>query len=154
MVGDKAFQWPLQPSTVVGLGILAGTFCYLITGEPIWAGVAAAAVKILVPDNSTGGDQVFEAIAKLLLPEQREYFYQRMVYFRHSVPSYTLLRTRTAPQTEQKKSDRHRTWFGHRIRGLDETHLQGAAAHHVGVSDSRFTGFDGRPLPIKFVQFS
>jgi len=65
MVGDKAFQWPLQPSTVVGLGILAGTFCYLITGEPIWAGVAAAAVKILVPDNSTGGDQVFEAIAKL-----------------------------------------------------------------------------------------
>jgi len=65
MVEGNPFQWPLQPSTVIGLGIFAGTLCYLITGEPVWAGVAAAAVKILVPDNSTGGDQVFEAIAKL-----------------------------------------------------------------------------------------
>ena len=47
------------------LGVLVGTLCYLITGDPVWAGVAAAAVKILVPDNSTGGDQVFDVIAKL-----------------------------------------------------------------------------------------
>ena len=65
MTKNTAFPWLPQPSTVIGLGILAGTFCYFITGDPIWAGVAAAAVKILVPDNSTGGDRVFEAIATL-----------------------------------------------------------------------------------------
>ena|SRR5437016_4407547 len=65
MINNTAFQWLRQPSTVIGLGILAGTLCYLITGDPVWAGVAAAAVKILVPDNSRGGDQVFEAIAML-----------------------------------------------------------------------------------------
>jgi hypothetical protein len=65
MTKNTAFPWLPQPSTVIGLGVLVGTLCYLITGDPVWAGVAAAAVKILVPDNSTGGDQVFEAIAKL-----------------------------------------------------------------------------------------
>jgi hypothetical protein len=65
MIKSTAFTWLPQPSTVIGLGILAGTFCYLITGDPVWAGIAAAAVKILVPDNSTGGDRVFEAIAML-----------------------------------------------------------------------------------------
>jgi len=65
VIKNTPFQWLPQPSTVIGLGILAGTFCYLITGNPIWAGIAAAAVKILVPDNSTGGDRVFEAIAML-----------------------------------------------------------------------------------------
>jgi hypothetical protein len=58
-----ALRWPLQPSTVIGLGILAGTVCYFVTGDPAWAGVAAAAVKILVPDNSaTAAGQVSEAI--------------------------------------------------------------------------------------------
>ena len=65
MTKNMVLQWLPQPSTVIGLGILAGTFCYLITGDPVWAGIAAAAVKILVPDNSTGGDRVFEAIAML-----------------------------------------------------------------------------------------
>ena len=65
MIKNTAFQWVPQPSTVIGLGILAGTFCYLVTGDPVWAGVAAAAVKILVPDNSMGGDRVFAAIAML-----------------------------------------------------------------------------------------
>jgi hypothetical protein len=55
MIKNAAFQWLPQPSTVIGLGILAGTLCYLITGDPVWAGVAAAAVKILVPDNSMEG---------------------------------------------------------------------------------------------------
>src|SRR6266478_4557505 len=54
MTKPTALQWLPQPSTVIGLGTLAGTFCYWITRDPIWAGVAAAAVKILVPDNSTG----------------------------------------------------------------------------------------------------
>jgi len=65
MINNTAFHWLPQPSTVIGLGILAGTLCYLVSGDPVWAGVAAAAVKILVPDNSRGGDQVFEAIAML-----------------------------------------------------------------------------------------
>jgi hypothetical protein len=65
MIMNTPFQWLPQPSTVIGFGILAGTLCYLITGDPVWAGVAAAAVKILVPDNSMGGDQAFAAIAML-----------------------------------------------------------------------------------------
>jgi hypothetical protein len=65
MVKNTVFQCLPQPSTVIGLGILAGTLCYLLTGDPVWAGVAAAAVKIIVPDNSIGGDQVFAAIATL-----------------------------------------------------------------------------------------
>ena len=56
------FQWPLQPSTVIGLGILAGSGCYLLTGDPLWASLAAAGVKILVPDNSGAQDRVFGAI--------------------------------------------------------------------------------------------
>src|SRR6266403_4857934 len=70
MIKNTPFSWLPQPSTVIGLGVLAGTFCYLITGDPVWAGVAAAAVKILVPDNSTGGDRAFEAIAMLARSRQ------------------------------------------------------------------------------------
>ena len=47
---DPFLVWPPQPSTVVGLGVLAGTLMYLVTGDPIYAGLVAAAVKILVPD--------------------------------------------------------------------------------------------------------
>ena len=65
MTNNTALPWLPQPSTVIGLGVLAGTFCYLVTGDPVWAGVAAAAVKIIIPDNSTCGDRVFEAIATL-----------------------------------------------------------------------------------------
>jgi hypothetical protein len=61
MFQKTAFRWPPQPSTVIGFGI-AGSVRYLVTGEPVWAGAAAAAVKILVPDNSTAAGQVFEAI--------------------------------------------------------------------------------------------
>ena len=70
MTKPTALQWLPQPSTVIGLGTLAGTFCYWITRDPIWAGVAAAAVKIRVPDNSTGGDRAFEAIAMLARSRQ------------------------------------------------------------------------------------
>ena len=64
MVEKSFFQWPLQPSTVIGLGILTGTTLYFVTGDPIWAGVAAAAVKILVPDN-TGHADVLSAIGAI-----------------------------------------------------------------------------------------
>jgi hypothetical protein len=37
-------------------------------------------------------DNLFDAIAKLLDPSQREYFYQRMLYFRHLRPDDELLR--------------------------------------------------------------
>lgn len=62
MVHKTMLQWPPQPSTVIGLGVLAGSVCYFATGDPVWAGAAAAAVKILVPDNSAAAGQVFEAI--------------------------------------------------------------------------------------------
>jgi hypothetical protein len=63
MFEKTAFRWP-QPSTVVGLGVLAGSFCYLVTGDPVWAGVAAAAVKILVPDNTPGANQAIETLVQ------------------------------------------------------------------------------------------
>jgi hypothetical protein len=37
-------------------------------------------------------DDLFEAIAALLEPSQREYFYQRMLYFKHLRPEDELLR--------------------------------------------------------------
>ena len=37
-------------------------------------------------------ENVFDAIAKLLKPEQREYFYRRMMYFRHLRPEDEMLR--------------------------------------------------------------
>jgi hypothetical protein len=37
-------------------------------------------------------ENLFDAIAKLLQPEQREYFYQRMMYFRHLRPEDEMLR--------------------------------------------------------------
>ena len=64
MVEKSFFRWPLQPSTVIGLGILAGTTLYFVTGDPVWAGAAAAAVKILVPDN-TGNADVLGAIGAI-----------------------------------------------------------------------------------------
>jgi hypothetical protein len=65
MVGKTFFHWPLQPSTVIGVGILTGTIFYFVTGDPVWAGIAAALVKILVPDNTGSSDQVFGAISAL-----------------------------------------------------------------------------------------
>jgi hypothetical protein len=65
MLSKTAFQWPLQPSTIIGLGVLAGSLCYVVTGDPVWAAVTAAAVKILVPDNSTSASQALEAITML-----------------------------------------------------------------------------------------
>ena len=41
MLQNTMFRWPLQPSTVVGLGILAGSLSYFVTGDPVWAGIAA-----------------------------------------------------------------------------------------------------------------
>ena len=62
MFQNTAFRWPPQPSTVIGFGILAGSLCYFVTGDPVWAGAAAAAVKILVPDNTAAAGHVLEAI--------------------------------------------------------------------------------------------
>jgi hypothetical protein len=62
MFQKTAFCWPLQPSTVIGFGVFAGSVCYLVTGDPVWAGLVAAIVKILVPDNSAAARQVFGAI--------------------------------------------------------------------------------------------
>ena len=36
-----------------------------MTGDPVWAAVIAAAVKILVPDNSTLASRALEAITML-----------------------------------------------------------------------------------------
>jgi hypothetical protein len=65
MLAKTAVGWPPQPSTLIGFGVLAGALCYVLTGDPIWAAVAAAAVKILVPDNSTSTGQALKAITML-----------------------------------------------------------------------------------------
>jgi hypothetical protein len=44
------------------------------------------------PAPASAPDDLFEAIATLLEPGQREYFYQRMLYFRHLRPEDELLR--------------------------------------------------------------
>ena len=61
MLQKTAFRWPPEPSTVIGFGILAGSVCYFVTSDPVWAGAVAAAAKTLVPDTSAVG-QVFSAI--------------------------------------------------------------------------------------------
>jgi hypothetical protein len=63
MLSKTGLAWPPQPSTIVGFGVLAGALCYVLTGDPVWAAVAAAAVKILVPDNSASAGQTLQAIA-------------------------------------------------------------------------------------------
>jgi hypothetical protein len=65
MIKNTTFTWLPQPSTVIGLGVLAGTSCYLITGGSGLGRYCCGVVKILIPDNSTGGDRVFEVIAML-----------------------------------------------------------------------------------------
>ena len=65
MLGKTGLGWPPQPSTIVGFGVLAGARCYVLTGDPVWAAVAAAKVKILVLDNSTTAAQALEAITML-----------------------------------------------------------------------------------------
>src|SRR6202790_2471165 len=42
--------------------------------------------------SASAPDDLFDAIAKLLEPGQREYFYQRMLYFRQLRPEDELLR--------------------------------------------------------------
>lgn len=58
-------QWPPQPSTVVGVGVLAGLAAYLVTGDAFWAIAAGGVVKILVPDNSAAGGEVTDLIKTL-----------------------------------------------------------------------------------------
>src|ERR1700675_4245570 len=44
------------------------------------------------PSSASAPEDLFDAIAQLLEPGQREYFYQRMLYFRHLRPEDELLR--------------------------------------------------------------
>src|ERR1700723_1390837 len=44
------------------------------------------------PSSASAPDNLFEAIANLLEPGQREYFYQRMLYFRQLRPDDEILR--------------------------------------------------------------
>src|SRR5712692_9747492 len=44
------------------------------------------------PSSASAPEDLFEAIAQLLDPGQRAYFYQRMLYFRHLRPEDELLR--------------------------------------------------------------
>jgi hypothetical protein len=49
-------------------------------------------VNHLLPVPATDPEDLFEAIGRTLNPAQREYFYQRMLYFRHLRPDDELLR--------------------------------------------------------------
>src|SRR5713226_5720454 len=44
------------------------------------------------PSSASAPEDMFEAIATLLEPGQRAYFYQRMLYFKHLRPEDELLR--------------------------------------------------------------
>src|SRR5260370_3074403 len=44
------------------------------------------------PAPASGPEDLFDAIARLVEPGQRAYFYQRMLYFRHLRPEDELLR--------------------------------------------------------------
>src|ERR1700682_9535 len=44
------------------------------------------------PSSASPPENLFDAIAKLLEPGQREYFYQRMLYFRQLSPEDEILR--------------------------------------------------------------
>ena len=55
----------LRPGTVISYGILACCICYFVITTPARVSIGAAAVKILVPDNSLAAGQAFEAIAIL-----------------------------------------------------------------------------------------
>src|ERR1700680_2740324 len=44
------------------------------------------------PSSASAPEDLFAAMATLLEPGQREYFYQRMLYFRHLRPEDELLR--------------------------------------------------------------
>ncbi len=56
-------KWPPQPSTVIGLAAFAGLLAHYLTGNAVWDTAAAAAVAILIPDNSGAGDEVRTLIA-------------------------------------------------------------------------------------------
>jgi hypothetical protein len=49
-------------------------------------------VNHLLPAPATDPEDLFDAIGRTLKPAQREYFYQRMLYFRHLRPNDELLR--------------------------------------------------------------
>ncbi|MBV9859828.1 MAG: hypothetical protein JO038_06970 [Alphaproteobacteria bacterium] len=53
-------QWPPQPTTVIGAGVLSGTGIYLATGDTSAAFLVAGLVKLLVPDNSNVAAQEVE----------------------------------------------------------------------------------------------
>ena len=47
----------LRPGTVISYGILACCICYFVITTPARVSIGAAAVKILVPDNSLAAGQ-------------------------------------------------------------------------------------------------
>ncbi|HKD05657.1 MAG TPA: hypothetical protein VKB79_07130 [Bryobacteraceae bacterium] len=51
-----------------------------------------ASSSTAIAASPAGPENLFDAIGKMLKPEQREYFYQRMLYFRHLRPDDELLR--------------------------------------------------------------
>jgi hypothetical protein len=63
-------RWPPDSSTIFGLGILAGVALFWWTGVPEVGLIAAAAVKILLPQHRPGEEEspldVVEEVAETL----------------------------------------------------------------------------------------
>jgi hypothetical protein len=63
-------RWPPDSSTIFGLGILAGVALFWWTGVPEVGLIAAAAVKILLPQHRPGEEEnpldVIEEVAETL----------------------------------------------------------------------------------------
>lgn len=74
MVINKAASFVRQPSTVLGLSALIGTFTAFLTGQLTWQGavpaIAGALAAVLLPDNSSAQAAVKEATAAIVLAEQ------------------------------------------------------------------------------------
>jgi hypothetical protein len=94
------------------------------------------------PHTESSPDNLFDAIAQLLEPGQREYFYQRMLYFRHLRPEDELLRIvealgflalviRDAPKAVAIEREQLATILASSIASIQATAQAGQAYHKL-----------------------
>jgi hypothetical protein len=101
------------------------------------------------PNSESSPDNLFEAIARLLEPGQREYFYQRMLYFRQLRQDDEILRivealgflaliTRSVPQAVASEREQLATLLATSIAAMEAT-AEASQAYHAQLQ-GRLTG--------------